>query len=83
MMRIEPGRYTNVLARRAKNDGVLAKYEAKNIRLIADLAAREAPGTVVITWRTDDWEKYGKVSQALFSGDGTADHSGREQALIA
>ena len=55
-----------LLAGTAEADALLEKCGAKNLRLIAGLAAGEGSGSIVSTWEADDFEAFGKVSQAFF-----------------
>ena len=71
VMTIKPGRYAEFLAGTAEADELLKKSGAKNLRLIAGLAAGEGSGTIVSTWEADDFEDFGKISQAFFENGGT------------
>jgi hypothetical protein len=85
VMTIKPGRYADFLAGTKEADALLEKCGAKNLRLIAGLAAGEASGTIVATWEADDFEAFGKVSQAFFTSGGTEllEGTGAEDSPIA
>lgn len=70
VMTIKPGRYADFLAGTKDSDALLEKCGAKNLRLIAGLAAGEGSGTIVATWEAEDFEAFGKVSQAFFTSGG-------------
>ena len=70
IMTIKPGRYADFLAGTAETDELLKKCGAKNLRLLAGLAAGEGSGSIVSTWEADDFADFGKVSQAFFTNGG-------------
>ena len=68
---VKPGRYDEFLKQQNDVEALLKKCGAKNQRLIVGLTAGEASGSMVTTYEADDFEAYGKIMDAFFSGGGT------------